>query len=178
MRAKLIALLMGLATIVCLGVGSSTASAAPTGSTTPYPPPSCPLLTVSTTNPFPGQTITVAGTNFTASVAVTIELDTHVALAHTNADTSGSFSVHVTLPSDLTGNHTISALGTNLGNCPVDPIEITVQAGAAPSSSSNGGGLASTGVNVLVGLVIALGLIAAGLFATRSGRRRNASHSA
>ena len=108
--------------------------------------------------------------------AVTIELDTNVALAHTNADGSGSFSVNVTLPSDLVGNHTISAVGTNLGNCPVDPIQITVQAGAGPSSSSSGGGLASTGVNVLVGLVIALGLVAAGVIATRTGRRRSAQH--
>lgn len=179
MRAKLIALLMGLATIVCLGVGASTAAAVPAAApaaTTPYPPPSCPLLSVSTTNPFPGQTITVAGSNFTPSVAVTIELDTNVALAHTNADGSGSFSVNVTLPSDLVGNHTISAVGTNLGNCPVDPIQITVQAGAGPSSSSSGGGLASTGVNVLVGLVIALGLVAAGVIATRTGRRRSAQH--
>jgi hypothetical protein len=177
-RAKLTALLMGLVAIVCLGVGVSTSASAAPASTTPYPPPSCPLLTVSTTNPFPGQTITIAGTNFNPNVAVTIELDTNVALAHVNADASGAFSTDVKLPSDLVGNHVISATGTNLGNCPVDPIQITVQSNTLPSSSSNGGGLASTGVDILTGLVIALGLIAAGVFATRTGRQRAGRHNA
>jgi hypothetical protein len=135
-------------------------------------------LTVSTTTPFPGQTITVAGANFTANVAVDIVLDTNDVLAHVNADASGSFSVDVKLPADLVGNHVIRAVGTGLGDCPVDPIQITAQ-GSAPSSSS-GGGLASTGVDILTGLAIALALLAVGAFLTGSGRRKasNGRHSA
>lgn len=174
MRAKIIALIVAVATIATWGLfiaSSGGASAAPTADTTPYPPPSCPLLTISTTTPFPGQTITVAGSNFTAGAAVTIELDTNVTLAHVTASPSGAFSTSVTVPSDAVGNHVIRAVGTNLGNCPVGPIQITVS-GVAPSSASNGGGLASTGVDILAGLAIALTLLAIGAFMTGAGKRR------
>jgi hypothetical protein len=172
----LIALVVAIAAAVCLGVFGSfgSASAAAPASTTPYPPSTCPLLTISTTTPFPGQTITIAGTNFTAGVAVTIELDTNVTLGHATADSSGSFSIPVTLPSNLTGNHLIRAVGTGLGNCPVDPIQIFAS-GAGPSSAGNGGGLASTGVDILTGVAIALALLALGAFLTGSGKRRSSS---
>ena len=175
MRAKLIALVVAVATAVCLGIffGSGSASAAP-ASTTPYPPPSCPLLTISTTTPFPGQTITVAGSNFTPGASVGIDLDTNTPLGHATADGSGNFSVDVTLPAGVTGNHVIRAVGTDLGNCPVDPIQINAS-GAGGSSSSNSGGLASTGVDILTGVAIALALLAVGAFLTGSGKKRSKS---
>lgn len=170
MKAVRMLVLAALAVMLTtFGIGSvASAAAAPT----PYPPPSCPLLTVSTTTPFPGQTITVGGTNFTPHVAVTIELDTNVTLGHATADGSGNFSVPVKLPAGVTGSHLIHAVGTGLGDCPVDPIQISVQ-GAGASGSSSGGGLASTGVDILTGIAVALALIGGGVLFARGGRRRH-----
>ena len=69
-------------------------------------------------------------------------------------------------------NHVIRAVGTGLGNCPVDPIQINAS-GAGGTSSSNGGGLASTGVDILTGIAIALALVGAGVLLTQGGRRRH-----
>ena len=172
MKAVRILVLAALAAMLTtFGIGLASGAAAAPASTTPYPPPSCPLLTISTTTPFPGETITVAGTNFTPGASVDIDLDTNTTLGHATADASGNFSVHVTLPAGVTGNHVIRAVGTGLGNCPVDPIQIN--ASGAEGSSSSSGGLASTGVDILTGIAVALALVGAGVLFTRGGRRRH-----
>jgi hypothetical protein len=127
-------------------------------------------MSVSTTTPFPGQTITLSGQNFApAGSNVTIVLDTGAVLAHVTINSSGTFSVPVTLPAGVTGNHKILAQGQI--TCPPDPVQISIQA-----AGTQGGGLASTGVDILTGLAIALALIAGGVLMARSGRRRSASH--
>lgn len=165
-RILLVAVMASVLTV--LGVGSATAETAPPSA---YPPPSCPLLSVSTTTPFPGQTITIAGENFTPTADVTIKLDTSATLAHVIVKADGSFSVPVKLAADLVGHHVISAVGVNLGKCPVEPIQINIQA-----SGTSGGGLASTGVDILTGIAVALALIGAGVLLARGGRRRHSHH--
>ncbi|MDT4938215.1 MAG: hypothetical protein QOG80_1886, partial [Pseudonocardiales bacterium] len=86
---RILVVLAMAAVLTVLRVG--TASAAPSTTATPYPP-SCPIMSVSTTTPNPGQTITVTGSNFHPSVDLTINLDTNVVLAHVLTSAGGSFS--------------------------------------------------------------------------------------
>lgn len=129
-------------------------------------------MSVSTTTPFPGQTITLSGQNFApAGIVVTIVLDTGAVLTHVTINASGTFSVPITMPAGVTGNHKILAEGQI--TCPPDPVQVTIQ---ASGNAGNNGGLASTGVDILTGLAIAIALIAGGVLMARSGRRRSASH--
>ncbi|HJQ42936.1 MAG TPA: hypothetical protein VJ831_07625 [Jatrophihabitantaceae bacterium] len=128
-------------------------------------------MSVSTTNPRPGQTITLTGANFEpAGSTVTIVLDTGAVLAHVTIDASGSFSIPITMPTGVTGNHLILAQGY-AGQCPPDPVQVTIS-----TSGEGGGGLASTGVDILTGLAIAIALIAGGVLFARSGRRSHSHH--
>ncbi|MDT4894575.1 MAG: hypothetical protein QOE97_3610 [Pseudonocardiales bacterium] len=126
-------------------------------------------MSVSTTTPFPGETITVTGQHFKANENITLVYDTGSTLADVHVDANGRFSTGVRIPA-VTGNHMILVSGDH-SVCPPDPIQVTVQ-----SSGGAGGGLSSTGVNVLTGLAIAIALLAGGVLLTRSGRRRSRSH--
>jgi hypothetical protein len=170
-----VAALAAVMTLVGFGVATS-AGAAASPSTSPYPP-TCFLIKLSTTTPNPGQTITVSGQDFTPDIDVSVVLDTHTVLATTHTTANGTFAVDVTLPAGVTGTHTISATGDPRlasGDCPA--ASVTISIGAESSTSS--GGLASTGVDILTGVAVALALIGAGVLITRSARRRghNPSH--
>jgi hypothetical protein len=152
-----------------LGAGTGPAQAAP--APTPYPP-TCFLIKLSTTTPNPDQTITVTGQDFTSGIDVTVVLDAATVLATTRVDADGSFAVGVTVPAGLTGSHAVSATGDprlRTGDCPAAAVQITI--GTQPASS--GGGLASTGLDVALGVAVAVALLAAGLVLARAGRRAN-----
>jgi hypothetical protein len=150
--------------IPVLRTGSADA-AAPSN---PYPPALCATLSISTTTPFPGQTITVTGVNFKANENISLVYDTGRNLADVRVPASGRFSVGVQVP-QVTGNHMIFVQGDH-SVCPPDPIQINVQ-----TTTGGGGGLSSTGANVLTAIVVAIALLAGGILLTRSGRRRSSS---
>lgn len=170
---------------VVLGV-----SAAPAGAAT-YPPPVCAMISVSTTTPRQGQTITVTGEQFKPNTTVKLWLTprsdfpgsvssaarpagSSVLLATVTTDSSGSFSAQVTIPLDVSGHQVLSADGPGK-ICPAEPIQITVSGGAGGGSSSggNGGPPAMTGVDVALLVGIGAALLAAGVLFTQSGRRRS-----
>lgn len=132
-------------------------------------------LTVSTTTPFAGEVITVAGSNFEANTAYEVIFASNpVVLAHVTTDAGGSFSVHVTIPANATGSHEIVTEGVRFDNtCPTQHLSIPITMQTSPGAP-HGGGLAFTGVDILGMIALALLLIAAGVFFSRSGRRASA----
>lgn len=169
-RLLLVAVMAAMFTLLNVGTAGAVAPGDdPTCGT--YPPSFGASMSVSTTTPFPGQTITISGQHFVANEHITLVLDTGFVLAHVTVGADGSFSVPVTLPASLRGSHTILVDG-DTSVCPPDPVQIVIQSGSTPP----GGGLASTGVDILAGVAVALALIAGGILFARSGRRRH-SHS-
>jgi hypothetical protein len=150
---------------------------APAANAAPYPPTVCASLSVSTTNPLPGQEITVSGINFVANASVRLELHTTIYVLKTvTADADGSFSTTVKLPDGVTGTHTIVAAtgAPNASDCPANPVQIIhIQLGGGSTSAGPGGGGTSfTGVDILAMLVGASALIGVGVALNRSGKRR------
>jgi len=142
-----------------------------------YPTTQCPSLSVSTTNPLPGQSITVSGVNFTPNASVRLELHTTVYVLKTvTADDQGAFTTSVTLPDGVVGSHEIVAAtgAPNISGCPGNPVVVIhIQTGGSSSSTGgHHGGTSFTGVDVLAMLVGAAVLIGAGVVFNRGGRRR------
>jgi hypothetical protein len=147
------------------------AGAAPSVACPPYPPSVGAALAVSTTNPQPGDSITVTGSHFVANASVRLELHTTVVVLKTvQADASGDFTTTVTLPDGVTGTHTIvAATGVpTSGDCATPTITITIQ----NPGPNGGGGTSFTGVDVLAMVIGALALLGVGIALTRSGKRR------
>jgi hypothetical protein len=126
---------------------------------------------VHVTNPHPhaGGSITVSGTKCTPGATVTVKLDGSTTLGSGTTDSSGAYSIPVTIPSSTSpGHHTISVVGGNCAGSGVLGIEVL-----APSGSGN---LAGTGVAVVgIGAVGVVLLIGGGLMLL-AGRRRAATH--
>ena len=132
-------------------------------------PPNATNLTVSDSTVVPGQKITVTGTGFApgATVVITFE-STPVTLATVAADSGGTFSAVVTIPTNATpGIHTIKATGAGAdGGTLVLSAQVTV-------SGTSGGTLARTGSdNILPLLLVAAGLVLVGGVLIFSVRRR------
>jgi hypothetical protein len=172
---------MRLRAIVALAVCAfGSMLLAPAASAAPYPPTVCASLSVSTTNPLPGQEITVSGENFIAGASVRLELHTVIYVLKTvDADGAGSFTTTVKLPDGVTGSHTIVAAtgAPSGGDCPTDPLQlIHIQTGGGSTSAGPGGGGTSfTGVDVLAMLIGAAALVGVGVALNRSGQRRRAA---
>lgn len=182
---RLVALFIGLLAGACVLIASGlpAASAAPA----PYPPRPCATLSVSTTTPYGGQSITVSGTGFSSGDQVTLEMrgDTNATLGHVTVGSDGRFSTEVKIPDDAHGHFLIYADGGH-PSCPVDPVVLDVRsslgiggvavgpngASAAVAGASSAGGLAFTGLDVLLLVVAGLILIGTGVLLTRGGRRR------
>lgn len=150
--------------------------AGPVSSAVAYPATTCPTLSVSTTTPLPGETITVTGAKFAANATIRLELHSSVTvLATVTSSATGTFSVDVKLRAGVTGNHDLVAIGgdTDAPGCPANPIQVltiqTLTSSGSNGGGSNGGGTAFTGVDVL-GLLAAAGLlISAGVLFNRRG---------
>jgi hypothetical protein len=181
--ARLLAVVaaLAIATIALVGLTSGSAGAAPalrvvaapsTNSDCPaYPVGGAPSVSISTTSPFPGQTVTISGLNFDHSAHVAIVMRSPlVTLASTTTSASGSFSVQVTIPTNVTGTKTISIVGGAPADCLPNTIVIQIQ---PPTGPPPGNHLSNTGVDIFAGLLVALVLVGVGLFLTRTGRRRH-----
>lgn len=164
----LVAMLLGL-----VAVPATAADAQPVA----YPPTICPTLSISTTTPLPGSSMTVSGTNFTPNATIKLELHspTYV-LATVKSSAQGTFTTSVKLPAGVTGNHEITAVGGGAtATCPVDPVQIlkiTPPVGPGGGTSGNGGGTAFTGVDVLLLVLVAAALLASGVAINRGAKRR------
>lgn len=157
-----------LLSMVVLGSAPATAG--------PYPPTVCATLSVSTTTPSAGESITVSGTGFTAGERVTLELHSSprvVGSATVRGD--GTFTTHITIPKDMYGRHLLLEAGGHPA-CPVDPITLVINASAALGEqigpNGGGSGLASTGVQIALLIAIAALALATGVALNRAGRRK------
>jgi alpha-L-fucosidase len=143
----------------------------------PYPPGPCPgQISVSTTNPLPGETITVTGSGFAPGSSVHLTLHTKVYdLGTFTANAQGSFTAHVTLPAGVYGKHFVIGTTAFTKDCPGDPVQIQSPGG---ESTGPGGppGTSFTGTDLMMILVAAGVLIGAGALFMRGGKRRTAEH--
>jgi hypothetical protein len=125
----------------------------------------------STTTPFQGQTIEASGIGYHANEDVALSIGgIPVGTAHT--DSSGNFDPAVVVPTSLIGDQPLTGAGASGQPDDIDSIVLNIRAAGAGGSSSSGG-LASTGVDILTGVAIALALIGAGVLFARGGRRRH-----
>jgi hypothetical protein len=125
-----------------------------------------------------GETITVTGTGFTPNANVHLVLrggGKTYDLGTFKADGQGSFSAQVKLPAGVLGTHLIVAVSgaPNIQQCPGDPIQIH---GPGSTSTPPGGPTSFTGTDIMLILLAAAVLIAAGVIVSRSGKRRHAEH--
>ncbi len=167
---------------------ASTANAAPYTN--------APTLSVSTSNPAVGATLTVAGADFVAGTTVDLTLHTQTYdLGTATVDAGGSFTTTVTLPAGVSGTHTLTA--TDPAGNTILTASLTIVIGADNSgggangagSAGNGsgagngalaagggnGGLAYTGVPVTGIVVVGLLLLLAGFVTLLTSRRRKIS---
>jgi IPT/TIG domain-containing protein len=167
-RATL-ALVLALAGLVLVGPVSPAQASGIASAIEAYPPTICPTISVSTTKPAVGETITVTGQNFDPSKSVTLVLNSKTyVLATVKTDAAGSFSTKVKMPAGLTGSHVLSVKGAQSG-CPADPIQIVIGGApvTSPATGPNGGPPAFTGVDVLWLLLAAAALIGVGVLLNR-----------
>jgi hypothetical protein len=170
MRVRAI-LALAVASVWLVVVAPASSASAPVA----YPPVQCPTLSVSTTSPLAGSSITVSGSNFVPGAAVRLELRTQVSvLANVTTNNDGSFSVSVRLPAGVSGDHDIVAvggIGTGATGCPASvAIVIHDIAGASTSApAGNGSGTAFTGIDILALIAVAAALLAAGVLLNRRG---------
>ncbi|MBN9620294.1 MAG: hypothetical protein J0H43_11280, partial [Actinobacteria bacterium] len=159
MRLRALTALLGLTAAILAAIPEATSFA--------YPPGTCATLSVSTTVPLPGESITVTGAHFDPNSTIALKLvPPGTTLTTVHSSSTGTFTTHVTMPSSATGNHDIVAVGGNTAagpGCPADPaqtlyIQSTGTGGStgAPASNGGGGGPAMTGLDIA-------GLIAAAL---------------
>lgn len=147
---------------------------------------------MSTTAPNPGETITVTGSAFLANASVKLSLrsqSNHAQvfdLKTVRADPRGAFTTQIVVPEGTTnGGHydLIATTGINTADGCTDPLQ-TLAIGSATAGGGNAGGAggsggagtAFTGVNVLLMLLVAAGLIGAGVAVNRRAPSKR-SHS-
>lgn len=173
-KLPLLAVVSVVGALITMIVFAASSAAAPSDSGYPPPPPAG---SVSDQTPVAGSTITVSGSGFLAGETVDCVLHSAaVDLGSAQADANGNVSLVVTLPTGVTGAHTIVLTGETSGR--TVSIPITIQAasaggsGGSGGSGGGGGGLASTGVAVLgiggLGVVLLIG----GGFLLLAGKRR------
>ena len=113
-------------------------------------------LSVSNATPSAGSEITVSGEGFapTSPVQITIASSPQL-LATVESDASGAFSVTVSIPASLSGQHTISATGTDAaGSVLVLTAVVEVAASTVPPTDTSP--LPGTGRSGSDGLVLAI----------------------
>jgi hypothetical protein len=141
-----------------------------------YPPTTCPgMLSLSTTTPLVGETITVTGADFTAGAQVHLVMHSKVFdLGTFKADAQGEFTAQVTLPEGVTGSHVISATSgaPHISQCAGVHVHIHAPAGTSAGPPGHHG-TSFTGVDILVIVLIAVGLLGVGAALTRGGKHRH-----
>jgi alpha-L-fucosidase len=140
------------------------------------PPPSCHL---SDTTVDQGDTLGVTGFNWLPDSDVLLQLfSTAVNLGTAHTDGDGAFSTEVTIPANTSvGEHTIRATGQDLNGDPVTVdcgLVVVTEEEAEGAPPAGGGGVAFTGTNVSLGLLILAALILAGAGFTYASRRKKA----
>jgi hypothetical protein len=175
------------------GVADAKSGCTPRGKHKHYPPGQCKLGT-SSSNPKPGETITVDGEGYQSNSSVDVTLNSapvHLVTAHTDAN--GDFVNDVTIPCDTApGDHTISASGQNTDNdsltlfagikvqntaC-VLAAQTTAPPAQTPAAEQARGTLPFTGsAATALLLTLAIGMLVAGSVAVRVARRRGHSPS-
>ncbi|MFN2590311.1 MAG: LPXTG cell wall anchor domain-containing protein [Actinomycetota bacterium] len=135
-----------------------------------YPVPN-PICVLSDTTVAPGDTITVSGFNWLPNSNVLIQFFSDpVVLGTAQTDDDGEFSTAVQIPSDATaGQHTIRVTGRDQ-NGELATADCPLQVVAAPAPGP--GGVAFTGTNVSLGLLILGALVIAGLGLVVASRRK------
>lgn len=170
-----------LAVAVLAAAFVAPAQAGATPQALAYPPAICPTLSVSTTHPLPGERITVSGVDFTPNATVHLVLHSKTYnLATVTANGQGEFTTQVTLPSGVVGRHEIVAVSgfPQVQGCPPRPIVVIyihAPEGTSAGHNPGSGGTSFTGVDVLLILIAAALLIAAGVALNRGGRRRHSA---
>ncbi len=160
--------------LVFASVGLMVAVAPAATAAGPYPPATCNNLSVSTTTPLEGASITITGKNFAPNASIRLELHTAVSvLATVTSDRNGAFSTRVTLPAGVTGTHQIIPVGGLVAGCPAKPVEITIQGNGGTNGNgtgTGGSGTAFTGVDIALLLAIAAGLLGIGVLLNRRSK--------
>ena len=102
---------------------------------------------VSDQSPCAGCSLTVGGQGYQAGETVEVVMHTVTyALGSATADSSGDYSMVVSLPSGVTGTHTIVATGLTSGRSTSTTITIAAADGSGSGSDDGSpGGLAYTG---------------------------------
>jgi hypothetical protein len=133
-----------------------------------YPFGPGPSASISTTTPFPGETVTISGANFDKNAHVSVVMSSPtVTLATATTSSSGAFTVHTAIPGNASGTKTISVVGGAPAECPPNSLVIHLQAG--PNS---GPPLSFTGVEIGAIVAVALALLVGGVLFATAGRRR------
>jgi hypothetical protein len=134
-----------------------------------------PKLSVSTTTPAVGATITVTGTDYGANETVELTLHTAVyTLGSAHTDASGGFTTSVTLPAGVSGTHTLVGTGMTSGGVASVTLVIGGSGTGGTGGSNGGGGLSNTGAAVIGVGALGITLLIAGGFMLVAGRRRKA----
>ena len=176
MRPRAVLLLPLTIALLLLGAPVSAALASPAAY--PVTGSECAGISVGTTVPAPGESVTVTGSKFDAHGHVRLVLDGRV-LRRVTADADGSFTTTVRMPDGVTGSHVLHARGgkTNQpSDCPADPA-LNIGSGAnGPGTPGHHGGTSFTGVDIALLLAAAALLIAVGVALNRKSRTKSVAH--
>lgn len=158
------------AATLTLSVGWEVAAFA-YGPTTPDP-----MISLSATCATPGGSLVVTGTDFDANEGVTVTLNGYsTALGSTTTNSSGDFSITVTIPTNATtGSNTITATDTS-GYANSAPLTLgsCVTTVAATSTTTTTSGLAFTGADIAgMAGVAAVAIGVGGILVLTTRRRR------
>lgn len=138
-----------------------------------YGPGGAPTVNSTSSSTTPGGSLVVSGANFDPDEGITITLHSApVTLATTTDGASGSFSVTVTIPTDIApGTHTIIATDAS-GDSASTTLVVTGPT-PSPATATATSGLAFTGADIAaLSGVGALALALGGMLLIVSRRRR------
>jgi hypothetical protein len=130
-----------------------------------YPPGLIDITVSDTTVACPGSTVTISGTGFADDVEIGIFFD-DLLVATVFPTQEGTFSATIDVPEAAAGTHTITAVQVLPDGTVLEESATVTCVAAAP-------GLAVTGGNISMGLLLLAGLIVVGAVALVAGRRRS-----
>lgn len=163
------------AIIATAALAVATLTFAAPGNAAPYV--KAPTLSVSTTSPCEGESLTVTGTDFVPGSTVQLTLQsTPTSLGSVVVNANGGFTTTVTLPAGVTGTHEIVAAGPPTRTNP-NRASATITIRLCPVSAAKPPAPAAfTGVDIfgMVALVVVL-LGIGGAFLYIGRRRKSAA---